>query len=52
MKLENILLDSNNNVKIADFGLAALDEGKTLKRRCGSVHYIAPEVLVGPYHGH
>ena len=43
------MLDENLNVKIVDFGLAAFDEGKLLKRQCGSIHYIAPEVLIGPY---
>ena len=51
LKLENIMLDKDNNVKIIDFGLAAIDEGKALKRQCGSIHYIAPEVLAGPYNG-
>jgi len=51
LKLENIMLDSSLNVKIVDFGLSAFDEGKELKRQCGSIHYIAPEVLQGPYNG-
>jgi len=51
LKLENIMLDDQLNVKIVDFGLSAFDEGKALKRQCGSIHYIAPEVLTGPYNG-
>lgn len=51
LKLENIMLDKEKNVKIVDFGLAAIDAGKLLTRQCGSIHYIAPEVLKGPYQG-
>lgn len=46
IKLENILLDSNNNVKIIDFGLSAFfAPGKTLKVHCGSPSYAAPEIV-------
>jgi len=46
LKLENILLDDQNNVKIADFGLSVMYEtGQTLTTRCGSPHYMAPEIL-------
>lgn len=51
LKLENIMLDKDNKVKIIDFGYAAIDEGKLLKRFCGTAHYIAPDVLTGPYNG-
>lgn len=53
IKLENILIDRAGNVKLCDFGMAIqLKEGQTLKRRCGSLHYMAPEVLAGkPYDG-
>ncbi|CAE7234054.1 OSK1, partial [Symbiodinium natans] len=48
LKLENILLDADHNVKIADFGMgAALKPGQTLTTRCGSLEYAAPEVLEG-----
>lgn len=48
LKLENILLDKNNGVKIADFGFAALQPpGWKLARSCGTPHYAAPEVIGG-----
>lgn len=48
LKLENLLLDSDNNIKVADFGLAAW-QGKSdlLQTACGSPHYVAPEVVMG-----
>ncbi|KAJ5077451.1 protein kinase [Anaeramoeba ignava] len=49
IKLENLLLDANNNIKIIDFGLAG--EMKTdnwlCKTACGSPSYSAPEVIQG-----
>lgn len=48
LKLENILLDKNYRVKIADFGFAALQPpGWKLARSCGTPHYAAPEVING-----
>ncbi|KAJ6232591.1 protein kinase [Anaeramoeba flamelloides] len=48
LKPENLLLDENNNIKIADFGMAKIMEtGNLLKTACGSPHYVAPEVLTG-----
>ena len=53
LKPENILLDGNQNVKIVDFGMAALQPvNKYLKTSCGSPHYAAPEIAQGkPYRG-
>lgn len=49
LKPENILMDENNNVKIADFGLAAVTApfsgGLTLQ--CGTPEFTAPEITVG-----
>jgi len=49
LKPENILLDSNDTLKISDLGLATVfkHEGKERKLEtcCGTVPYVAPEVL-------
>lgn len=49
LKLENILLNSKMEIKIADFGMAALHQtpGHKLETACGSPHYAAPELLMG-----
>jgi serine/threonine protein kinase len=45
LKPENLLLDSHNNVKIADFGLSnVMRDGHFMKTSCGSPNYAAPEV--------
>ncbi|KAI8087153.1 kinase-like domain-containing protein [Thamnidium elegans] len=46
LKLENILLDQHNHVKICDFGFARqTDKNQLLKTFCGSLAYSAPEVI-------
>lgn len=51
LKPENVLLSENGDLKLADFGLAALfkKDGKTrlCNSICGSPPYIAPEVVNG-----
>lgn len=45
---ENLLLDSNNNIKIADFGFSNYyTAGGQLSTWCGSPPYAAPEVFEG-----
>lgn len=46
LKPENILLSDAFEVKIIDFGMAALHQNdKKLRTSCGSPHYAAPELL-------
>ena len=48
IKLENILLDLNNIVKICDFGVGKLTQkGQKLMDQCGTPVYMAPEIIKG-----
>ncbi|XP_061375132.1 CBL-interacting protein kinase 2-like isoform X6 [Gastrolobium bilobum] len=51
LKPENLLLDENEVLKVADFGLSALVEshsqGIMLHTVCGTPAYVAPEVISG-----
>ncbi|XP_075835246.1 putative sperm motility kinase W [Microtus pennsylvanicus] len=53
IKLKNILIDGYGNVKLCDFGLSIhLAKGQILKTVCGSLQYMAPEILARkPYDG-
>ena len=53
IKIDNILLDRNKNLKLIDFGLSTkYSDDKLLDQPCGTIVYSAPEVLEGkPYHG-
>jgi p70 ribosomal S6 kinase len=54
LKTENIMLDSDGNIKLIDFGLSKIfDDGRTLTQTfCGTVEYMAPEVVIkDPGHG-
>ncbi|PKC59222.1 Pkinase-domain-containing protein [Rhizophagus irregularis] len=47
LKLENILLDAYNNIKLGDFGFTRECESKKLLETiCGSTGYSAPEMLL------
>lgn len=49
VKSENMLLDPQLNLKIADFGVARLVEAqdpKDLTRTTGTLGYMAPEVII------
>ncbi|XP_060076284.1 serine/threonine-protein kinase SIK3-like [Ylistrum balloti] len=48
LKAENLLLDANLNIKIADFGFSNyFKPGSCLKTWCGSPPYAAPELFEG-----
>eukprot|EP00056_Hartaetosiga_gracilis_P006417 m.96511 g.96511 ORF g.96511 m.96511 type:complete len:983 (+) comp12468_c0_seq3:152-3100(+) len=52
LKTENLLLDHDFNLKVADFGLSNSIAGKTtLTTMCGSPAYTAPELLGGKEYG-
>lgn len=53
LKPENILMDKDGIIKIADFGMAALETNqRLLETSCGSPHYASPEIVTGKnYHG-
>lgn len=66
LKLGNIFLDDNMNLKVGDFGLAALIEKPGDRKKCdtclelladirticGTPNYIAPEILFDTANGH
>ena len=46
IKLDNILLDSNNNGKIADFGISKkVPQHDYIFEQCGTPAYLAPEII-------
>jgi len=46
IKLENILMDEEGKITVIDFGLCDLvKKGQQSERFCGSMDYVAPEVL-------
>ncbi|XP_038576671.1 serine/threonine-protein kinase SIK1 [Micropterus salmoides] len=48
LKTENLLLDANMNIKLADFGFGNFyNAGEPLSTWCGSPPYAAPEVFEG-----
>ena len=52
MKPENVLIDIDGHIKLADFGLSKQDMGGDALANsfCGSPEYMSPEMLQG--HGH
>lgn len=48
LKIENVLIDTNGDVKLVDFGLSNFfDPSDKLKTFCGSLYFAAPELLRG-----
>ncbi|XP_074574472.1 CBL-interacting protein kinase 29-like [Curcuma longa] len=51
LKPENLLLDEAGDLKVADFGFAALrrssDGDHLLRTQCGTPTYVSPEILMG-----
>jgi len=51
LKIENVLLDCNNNVRIADFGFSNyFKPPRLLETFCGSPQYAAPEIFNGKHY--
>ncbi|KAL1779818.1 putative serine serine/threonine-protein kinase 494 isoform X2 [Sigmodon hispidus] len=53
IKMENILLDDRGHLKLTDFGLSRrLSQGARAYTICGTLQYMAPEVLSGGPYNH
>ncbi|KAL8154394.1 hypothetical protein V2J09_012154 [Rumex salicifolius] len=51
LKPENILLDADGHVMLTDFGLAKqFQENERSNSMCGTVEYMAPEIVMGKGH--
>ncbi|XP_037077964.1 testis-specific serine/threonine-protein kinase 3-like [Pollicipes pollicipes] len=52
IKLENMLLNADYEIRIADFGFARFHGERLSETKCGSFVYTAPEIFLGhPYNG-
>ena len=53
LKLDNVVLDDEGHCKLTDFGLSkeGIDSEQNTKSFCGSLAYLAPEVLKKQGHG-
>ena len=47
IKLENLFITAESDLKIGDFGLACSIKSKSMLDKCGSPGYVAPEILRG-----
>ncbi|XP_051866785.1 ribosomal protein S6 kinase alpha-5-like isoform X2 [Pristis pectinata] len=55
IKLENILLDGDGHIVLTDFGLSkefAMDKNEKAYSFCGTIEYMAPEIIQGGSCGH
>ncbi len=51
LKPENVLIDIDGHIKLADFGLSkVLNLNETSNSFCGSPEYMSPEMLMGTGH--
>ncbi|XP_059488241.1 serine/threonine-protein kinase S6KL isoform X2 [Neocloeon triangulifer] len=53
LKLENVMVDASGHLKVIDFGMAKwLKHGERTRTLCGTVRYMAPELVSMEPYGH